>query len=71
MLISILGIGWFCYLFVRYKVCLKGEVYCMKKFKKENRSDFYQYCFTPGPIGVCTKIKGGEKEQDITDYGAW
>ena len=36
MLISILGIGWFCYLFVRYKVCLKGEVYCMKKIKKEN-----------------------------------
>jgi hypothetical protein len=42
-----------------------------RKFKRNNPSNFYQYCFTPGPIGVCTRIKGGEKEQDITDYGAW
>ena len=47
------------------------EMEAAKKFKKENRSDFYQYCFTPGPIGVCTKIRGGGTEQDITDYGSW
>ena len=42
-----------------------------KKFKKEHASRFYQYCFTPGPIGTCIKIKGGDAEQDITDYGSW
>ena len=40
-------------------------------FKKENPSRFYQYCFTPGPIGVAIKIRGGNDEQDITDYESW
>jgi len=42
-----------------------------RNFKKDNPSNFYQYCFTPGPIGVCTRIRGGGKEQDITDYSVW
>jgi hypothetical protein len=47
------------------------EMEQVRKFKKDNPSNSYQYCFTPGPIGVCTRIKGGEKEQDITDYNTW
>lgn len=43
----------------------------VRKFKKEHKSRFYQYCFTPGPIGVYIKIKGGDAEQDITDYESW
>ena len=42
-----------------------------RKFKKENPSRLYQYCFTPGPIGVCIKIRGNGEEQDITDYNSW
>lgn len=42
-----------------------------RKFKKENPSRLYQYCFTPGPIGVCIKIRGNDVEQDITDYNSW
>lgn len=42
-----------------------------KKFKNEHRCNFYQYRFTPGPIGVCCKIYGDGSEQDITDYGTW
>ncbi len=42
-----------------------------RKFMKEHPSRSYQYCFTPGPIGVCIIIKGGGAEQDITDYGSW
>ena len=42
-----------------------------RKFKKDNHSSFYQYCFTPGPIGVAIKIIGGNNEQDITDYESW
>ena len=44
---------------------------CANIFKKENPSRFYQYCFTPGPIGVAIKIIGGNNEQDITDYESW
>lgn len=44
---------------------------CANIFKKENPSRFYQYCFTPGPIGVAIKIIGGNDEQDITDYESW
>lgn len=45
-------------------------------FKKKHESNFYQYCFTPGPIGVCTHIKckgenGELYDEDITDYGSW
>lgn len=43
----------------------------VRKFKKEHTSRFYQYCFTPGPIGTCIKIKSENAEQDITDYGSW
>ena len=44
----------------------------VNKFKKENPSRSYQYCFTPGPIGTCIKIRRGENgEQDITDYEIW
>jgi hypothetical protein len=43
-----------------------------RKFKKEHPSRrLYQYCFTPGPIGTCIKIKGDDTEQDITDYESW
>lgn len=50
----------------------KEEIKAAEKFKEENPSRFYQYCFTPGPIGVCKRIRGGENgEQDITDYGSW
>jgi hypothetical protein len=42
-----------------------------RKFMIEHPSKFYTYIFTPGPIGVCIKIKGGEVEKDITDYESW
>lgn len=42
-----------------------------RKFMINHPSRFYQYCFTPGPIGVCIKIRGGNAEQDITDYKSW
>ena len=47
------------------------EVDEAQKFIKEHKSRFYQYCFTPGPIGVGVKIIGDNNEQDITDYGSW
>ena len=48
-----------------------NEMEAARKFKKENPNNFYQYCFTPGPIGVCARIKSENAEQDITDYRAW
>lgn len=47
------------------------EMEAAKKFKKEHNSSFYQYCFTPGPIGVYTRIESDKVQQDITDYSAW
>ena len=48
------------------------QVQRAKDYKTKNRTTFYQYCFTPGPIGVCCNIrcKVGESE-DITDYDVW
>ena len=48
-----------------------NEMEAAKKFKKEHNSRFYQYCFTPGPIGVYIRIESEEVQQDITDYRAW
>jgi hypothetical protein len=42
-----------------------------RKFRKEHPSRFYQYYFTPGPIGTSIKIRSEDAEQDITDYGSW
>ena len=43
-----------------------------KEFKKEHRSNFYQYRFTPGPIGVCCSIYCKDCEPyDITDFDTW
>lgn len=47
-----------------------------QEFKKETGARFYQYCFTPGPIGTCIHIKCRDRngkycERDITDYKAW
>ena len=43
-----------------------------RKFKQQYKDSFYQYCFTPGPIGVCTHIRSRNgKDRDITDYESW
>lgn len=47
------------------------EMQQAEKFKKDHKATFYQYCFTPGSIGVGLKIIGDGAEQDITDYRSW
>lgn len=48
------------------------QVQKAKEFKKEHRSNFYQYRFTPGPIGVCCSIYCKDCEPyDITDFDTW
>lgn len=48
------------------------QVQQAKEFKKEHRSNFYQYRFTPGPIGVSCSICCKDCEPyDITDFGTW
>jgi hypothetical protein len=43
-----------------------------KKYKKEHKSRFYQYRFTPGPIGVCCNIWCKDCDpEDITDFDTW
>lgn len=48
------------------------QVQQAKEFKKEHRSNFYQYRFTPGPIGVSCSICCEDCEPyDITDFDTW